>query len=319
MNKWKVGTIETMRTLDADAGAIVHAAVQGAALHDPAYALSDHARTTLLVMFGFEENLERLKRLLERPDIGTKDLAPVANSLLLDLANELAAILTPGWKGDSSGKELERDLQRLAAFSKSGLTAEPGSPGGKLLVQLAGSVLFLGKSQVRWWENVPPFRWMRRGPSARGKIERHVDRFLEAAFGEHNADQMRDDAEDVAESLDKEHKRLRKEQFVAKKPVWALEKAREPIASQTITSDTEMFVTPEERVMSGADYDAITTEKQEDAAIRGALLAAAERQHKELVVGIAQGMIEGMASGAGERAEQPESRRAEAEPEQQPA
>ncbi|MBL9017828.1 MAG: hypothetical protein JNL83_26815, partial [Myxococcales bacterium] len=317
MNKWKVGTIETTRTLDADAGAIVHAAVPQTALHDPSYALSDHARTTLLVMFGFAENLARLKRLLARPDITVKELAPVANSLLLDLANELAALLTPGWKGDTSGKELERELQRLAALSTSGLTAEPGSPGGTLLVQLAGSVLFLGRSQVRWWENLPPFRWMRRGPSARHKIERHVARFLEAAFGEHNAEQMQNDAEAVAESLDKEHARQRKESYVAKKPAWALEKAREPIASQTITSDTEMFVTPEERVMSGADYDAITTEKQEDAAIRGALLAAAERQHQALALGLAQGMLQGMASGAGERAEEHEPHRVEAEADQQ--
>src|SRR5204862_8137405 len=92
MNKWKVGTIETLRTLDADAGAIVHAAVEQATLHDPAYALSDHASTTLLVMFGFQENLVRMKRLLERPDVAIKDLAPIANSLLLDLANELAAL-----------------------------------------------------------------------------------------------------------------------------------------------------------------------------------------------------------------------------------
>lgn len=317
MNKWKVGTIETMRTLDADAGAIVHAAVEQATLHDPGYALSDHARTTLLVMFGFEENLVRMKRLLERPDITLAELAPVANSLLLDLANELAALLQPGWKGDTSGKELEQQLQRLDAFSKSGLSAAPDSPGGKLLVQLAGSVLFLGRSQVRWWENLPPWRWMRRGPSARHKIKRHIDAFLAGAFGEHNLGQMRDDVEAVAEGLDKEHKRQRKENYVAKKPAWALEKAREPIASQTITSDTEMFVTPEERVMSGADYDAITSEKQEDAAIRGALLAAAERQHQALALGLAQGMLQGMASGAGERTEEHEPHRIEPEADQQ--
>ncbi|MBA3461862.1 MAG: hypothetical protein H0T46_18015 [Deltaproteobacteria bacterium] len=284
MNKWKVGTIETVRTLDLDAGAIVHAAVDEKDLHDPAYAASDHASTALLVMFGFDENLERMRRLLGRADVTIKDLAPVANALLLDLANELSANIAPGWKGDVSGRELEIEMHRLDAFSKAGLTATPDSPGGKILLQLAGTVMFLGRSQVNWWENLPPWRWMRRGPSARERVDKHIDRFLSGAFGEHNRSQMWNTADDIANSLDREHKNERKSKLAAKKRYWALEKAREPIASKTITSDTELFVTAEERVMTGDDYDAITDDKTADAVVRSALLVAAEQQHKELVV-----------------------------------
>ncbi|MEO7094778.1 MAG: hypothetical protein ABI175_16085, partial [Polyangiales bacterium] len=284
MNKWRVGTIDTVRTLDADAGAIVHASVDEKDLHDPAYAASDHATTALLVMFDFAENLERMRRMALRVDIAEKDLLPVTEALLLDLANELAAVLAPGWKGDTSGRELEAHLPRLEALAKAGITADYDSPSGRALVKLAGSVLFLGGSQVRWWENVPPWRWMRRGPSARGKIDKHVDRFLASAFGEHNLAQTRGDAEVIAERIHKHHKSERKTSLVAKKRFWALEQARMPIAAKTITSDTELLVTPEERVMSGEDYDAIATDKATDAVLRIALCAAADQQHKDLVV-----------------------------------
>ena len=284
MNRWKVGTIESVRSLDLDAGAIVHASVGDQELHDPAYSASDHATTALLVMFDFDENLERLKRLIARDEITQAVLGPVADALLLDLANELAAVLLPGWKGETSGKELEAQLPRLEALSRAGLSATYGSVGGLALVRLAGSLLFLGRSQVSWWENVPPWRWMRRGPSARHKIARHLDRFLESAFGEHNLAQARSDAEVIAKQLDKLHHEERKSKLAAKKRYWALDQARQPIASKTITSDTELLVTPEERVMTGTDYDAIITDKTTDAVLRMALVAAAEQQHKELVV-----------------------------------
>jgi magnesium-transporting ATPase (P-type) len=43
-------------------------------------------------------------------------------------------------------------------------------------------------------------------------------------------------------------------------------------------------VIPEERVMSGDDYDAIATDKATDAVLRIALCARADQQHKDLVV-----------------------------------
>jgi hypothetical protein len=283
-NRWKVGTLDTLRTLDAAAGSIVHASVDEKDLHDPSYAASDHATTALLVMFDFEENLERLRRLLGRAEITEAHLTPIADALLLDLANELAAVLTPGWKGETSGKELETQLPRLEALAKSGITASYGTPGSAALIRLAGHTLFLGRSQVRWWENMPPWRWMRRGPSARHRVTQHVDRFLSAAFGAHNLAQTRGDAEVVATQLDKAYRAENKATFAPKKRFWALEQARQPIAAKTITSDTELLCTPEERVMTGIDYDAISADKATDAALRVTLVAAADQQHKDLVV-----------------------------------
>jgi hypothetical protein len=81
------------------------------------------AVTALLVMFDFEENLARLSTLLGRAELTELQLTPIGDALLLDLANELAAVLTPGWNGEFSGFELEAQLPRLEALARAKLTA----------------------------------------------------------------------------------------------------------------------------------------------------------------------------------------------------
>lgn len=293
MNKWRVGTLHTVRTLDAAAGAVVHADVDAEELHDPSYVMSDHAITTLLAMFGFEENIERLRTLLGRqspgseilgPDPVPADLAPILDALVLDIANELAAVISPGWMGDASGVELNATLGRLEALARSKLSAEYESTAGAALRRLAGRVLFLARSQVSWWESLPPFRWMRRGPSARTRITRHLEEFLGAAFGEHNAKQAIDDAERIADEITADHKAKRKSYVAGKRRVWALEQARLPLAPNTITSDTELLESWAERVISGNEYDELTSERAADAAAREKLLAGADEQHAQLFV-----------------------------------
>lgn len=293
VNTWRVGTLHTARTLDTAAGAVVHAEVDPQELHDPSYVLSDHAITTLLAMFGFEENIARLGTLLAREDRGKEllgpdpvpvDLAPLLDTLVLDLANELSAVIAPGWMGDASGKELGATLGRLEALARSGLSADYESTAGAALRRLAGRVLFLARSQVAWWETLPPFRWMRRGPSARSRITRHIETFLGHAFGAHNAEQALADAERIADEIAADHKAKRKGYLAGKRRVWALEQARAPLAPTTITSDTEVLETWAERVMSGHEYDELTTERAADAAAREKLLAGADAQHAQLFV-----------------------------------
>ena len=283
-NRWKVGTIETVRTLDTAAGAIVHASIDEATLHDPAYAGSEHATTALLVMFDFAENLARLRAVLARPEVTAAELTPLVDALVLDLANELAAVIAPGWKGDASAHDLEAALPRLEALGGSGLTARYGTPGGDALLRLAGRLRFLADSQLRWWERIPPWRWMRRGPTARARIIRHVDRLLGAAFGEHDLAQTRADALELAGALRAEHAQQRETRLAAKRRVWALELARTPIASRALTSDTELLDTAAARVLSGEEYDQLVADKAEIAAQRAVLVASADQQHADLGV-----------------------------------
>jgi hypothetical protein len=292
VNKWRVGTLHTVRTLDAAAGAVVHAEVDAQELHDPSYVMSDHAITTLLAMFGFDENIERLRTLLGRqdssselgPDPVPSDLAPILDALVLDLANELAAVIAPGWMGDASGVEINATLQRLEALGRSQLTAAYESPAGTALRRLAGRILFLARSQVSWWESLPPFRWMRRGPTARTRITRQLEIFLGHAFGDHNAKQAIEAAEQIADEIAADHKVKRKSYIAGKRRVWALEQARTPLAPETITSDTEILQSWTERVMSGHEYDEITSERAADAAAREKLLAGSDEQHAQLFV-----------------------------------
>ncbi|MDX2086527.1 MAG: hypothetical protein SFX73_01700 [Kofleriaceae bacterium] len=284
MNRWKVGTVETHRTLDAATGAIVHAAIDDRELHDPEYATTSHAVTALLVMFDFTENLERLRNLIARDEITAGELTPIVDTLVLDLANELVAVIAPGWMGDASHKELGASLPRLEALARSGLTATYGTPGGDSLVRLAGRLEFLAASQVQWWEAAPPFRWMRRGPAAKRRIARYVERFLATAFGDHNLEQVRLDARGIATDLRMEYRLERNRMLLTKRRVWALDQARLPLASRTLTSDTEVLGASSERVMDGDAYDAISAEKIADARRRLDLVAGAAQRHATLSV-----------------------------------
>jgi hypothetical protein len=282
MNRWKVGTLETLRTLDVAAGAVVHAECTDAQLADPAYVISDHVRTTLLVMFGFEENLARLRRLLDNPDTTSETVAPLVDALLLDLANELLAANTPGWMGDA--ETLELPLPRLDALERLAFTVDDyDSLAGQTLRTLAARLLFLAGSQTSWWEAIPPFRWMRRGPASRRRITDAIARFVGTAFGA-AADTALEASEQLADTLAADHRKQRKAYLAGKRRPWAIEQARLPIAPLSITSDTELLATPRSRVMPADEYATICAHKLADRVRRKALLATAAEQHAQLFV-----------------------------------
>jgi hypothetical protein len=284
INTWKVGTIHTMRTLDAALGGLVCSEAKAADVHDPAYITSADVTRTLLAMFGFDENVERLRRMLARDEVSAKDLAPVIDALVVDVATELGAVVAPGWKGESSGGDIATALTRLELLARSHLTAKFDSPAGEALLSLAARIRFLAGSQVAWWEAVPPFRWMRRGPSARGNILRHLDAFLDGAFGDHNAKQTSEGVERRAAELESAWKAVKDTSMLDKRRDWAMNEAREPLASKTLTSDVEVLATWQERVLSGQEYDDIKRSRDDDAVQRSFLVAGAEAQHGELFV-----------------------------------
>ncbi len=285
IKKWKVGTLETVRTLDAAAGSIVHLAADDAAVHTAECALRPETTTALLVMFDFDENLARLKALMAAPAATEEDLEHLLDALLVDLANEIMAVLGPGWRGGKASREaLERGCPRLRKLADAGLGADYDSVAGKTLIRLAGRLWFFAQCQVLWWESVPPWRWMRRGTKVRGMVRRYLDRFLAGAFGEHNVATTRADVIAVAEALEAKHAEEKESGLAGHRQHWSLELARRPLASQGITSDTEVLATHEERVLSGDELDGLAAAAERDAAARSKLVAAADGAHRDLAI-----------------------------------
>jgi hypothetical protein len=180
--------------------------------------------------------------------------------------------------------DLGRALPRLATLADAELAAEYPTRAGTALVRLAGRLLFFADSQVAWWQRIPPWRFATRAIRLRGHVRASVDRLLAGAFGAHNLATTRRDAVAFAAELEQEHVRLRKARTAPRRAHWALELARASIETRGITADTELLATSEERVLSGAEYDAMLAAKQADAATRTALVAAAADAHRELRV-----------------------------------
>ena len=283
IKRWRVGTLDTMRTLDAAAGAIVHAAAADAALHDGSYAASDDAATALLAMFGFDENLARLRRALADDDAREDTLAVLVDALLVDLATELTAVLAPGWR---RGVELDRALPRLVALGDAGLAAGYDTAGGRALIRLAGHLRFLARSQVRWWEAVPPLRWTRRAPGARGRVAHHVDRLLAGAFGAHALKQARADTGRSAAAQAAAFAQARRDEPYGTPPrrAWTRARALAQLAARGVTSDIEVLATAAERVLDEARYAELSETRTNAAARRDARVEAGRAHHRELSI-----------------------------------
>lgn len=285
IKKWKVGTLETIPMLDGGAGSLVHVALDDTTVHDPAYAISRDAAAALLIVFDFEEKLERLRRVGTSPDADDASLARIVDAILVDLAEELASLLAPGWRGGSSADELAASLPKLAALAKSGLSADYDSIAGAALLRLSGRLLFLADSQVPLWEAMPPLRWMRRAPAVRSHVADQVDAFLTGAFGEHNLRTTRIDAERISAELLTTFKRQRELGLARDRGAWALEQLRAPLAAKGITSHVELLTNHAERVMHGDEYDAAAKAHADAATRRAKLVSDADRAERDLLVG----------------------------------
>ncbi|HEY5935751.1 MAG TPA: hypothetical protein VIU61_13980 [Kofleriaceae bacterium] len=274
IKRWRVGTIETVRTLDAAAGAIVHLAVDD--LHDPSYTGTSSTTTALLVAFDFAENLERLRgRIAVAGE--PEDLDRIADVLVVDLVNELMA-------AHAGSSDLAPIMPRIAALAASGLTADYDSVAGGALIRLVGRLWFFADSQVRWWEQMPPWRWTQRRSRVRNHVREQLERFLGGAFGEHNVATTLADAIHIAAGLTEAHRLERDKNMVAKRRHWALEQALAPLAIEGLTSDTELLSSTDERVLSAREYDAHCATAEALAKQRETLVAAADQAHRDLVV-----------------------------------
>lgn len=269
-NHWKVGTLETHRTLDRAAGAIVQADVP--ARDRIAYPSTEIAERAVLSLFGFGENLVRYQRALAVPEPDPIALARIVDALIVDLSTELAVALEGA------------PTPRLDALAGAELGTSYDSAGRASVIRLAGRVQFLAGSHVSWWEKVPPFRWLRRSPGVRGQVDRAIERLLARTFGEHDLQTVTEEVRGIVETLRDEHRRAKQSGLAGKRRAWAREQMLLPIAPTAITTDTELLGEYEERVLSEAEYEALVAERAASEQLRRALVANAERDHDDLAL-----------------------------------
>lgn len=282
IKKWHVGTLETLRTLDTASGGIVHVALEDESL--PRYPLTPDAVSALLLVFGFEENLERFAWVARSMDVDEGTLDRMVDVMLLDLANELAAVAAPGWRDGASSADLLAALPRLRALANAQLSFELDSIAGGALLRLAGRLRFFAEAQVGTFEKLPPVRWFRRTPALRALVDEHLDKLLVATFSEGALEAARGEVARIAASLEKDFREAKRTLQATDRAAWALALLQAPIAATTITSDTEILATAHERILSEREHDEIAIAKAEAAQRRAAIVASADSQHRALRV-----------------------------------
>lgn len=265
--RWRVGTIETRRTLDAAAASVVHAEVGEAIAFDPSVVRAGAARLAVLAMLDVEQQLERLRWVLADDPPAPSVVTEILAALLAGLTGELALTMTPG---STLPRDLDQVLPRLAAVAARSGTASRESPAGVALIDFAASLWHVARCQVRWFERLPPWRWRSRSQRLRNHVRHQLARWSANVFG---------DA--AVEDVWKQIERHADELLGAMRPKtfwWAsrrqrgLAHGRRILDTPGLTADTELLAEAADRVIDAATADALAVAADAATARRSELM-----------------------------------------------
>jgi hypothetical protein len=264
---WRVGTIETARTLDDDATALVH--VDGEADH----AL---AASALLIAFDFAQQLERLRWTLA--DVGAEPaaLATIVDALVVELAGELAAANRPGPGSD----DLRAELPKLHALAAGVGSTRVATAGGDALCGLLAQLHYVAETQVSWFDRLPPWRWWRRPVATARLVVAAIEDTVTAAFA---ADERTAARAAVAARLAEHRAAITTEASgLGRRRRHGLRVALAPVREDRLLADSEVLVDERERVLSGDEYDQIVAARASDAEARVAITEALAAERADL-------------------------------------
>lgn len=315
--RWKMGKIAVFRTLDAARGAVATVAAPERRVHAAELITGRASTMSLLLALPFEEKLRRFEALAsagaaagepgaaeieeDEAEEGSVSrslrIKMVVDAMLVDLANEQLAVLHTGSMGRASAADLRASLPLLghlaAALSTRGAQEELTVPRSVHLLRLLGRLRFFAATQPRWWEWVPPFPFTRRAPVLRRVTSRIVEEIaLRALVGpdtrsaEGRARRKAVEAEIAAvrESLVRRWREARAEHLApARKALFARQALLRPIEREGVTTDAEVLLAEEERVLTREMHRSIAVEDGKRAARRRTLVASMDQARAALL------------------------------------
>ena len=309
---WHVGTLEVRAMLPAAAGTLLAAEVPEGRLHLPSYVGSDANLMTFMLTRSFDEKLARLTKLLggRKPLlVSSRDnkAAPTSrrarddllrilfDALLVDLANEQAAILNSRWRSGLSRQGMEEALPLLARLGQLASPADrrfaPDSVEGRHLIRLVARLRFLAEAQWSLWEWLPPLFWLRRAPRLwwlTRRLTRQVlfsffaggdeqdglgESYMKGAYKELKSQYRSLDAE-CRDSMGGCRRKLRR--------AFASDLLEAPIARSGITSDAELFDRCNDRVIDASSWRHAITDAQARSLARATSMKASSQAADQL-------------------------------------
>ncbi|MBK9032402.1 MAG: hypothetical protein IPL61_14015 [Myxococcales bacterium] len=267
---WRVGTLETVRTLDADAGAMVHAAGTPS---------TGEATLAMLVALDFDQQLERLRWTLADPGATLGALTAIVDALVIDVASELEVINRPGRRRGASADDLAAALPRLHALGHGVGTTALDTPGGVAVVDLASRIASFAASQVDWLDRLPPWRWWRRAPATARLATAALEALVASVFAPDEQAAARAAIAARVAAHRQAYRVARRGLGGAGRRAYGLRAALAPLASDVVTADIELLTSAAERVVTGDAYDDVLAEREAAAARRARVVdaLAAER------------------------------------------
>ncbi|MEZ4441304.1 MAG: hypothetical protein R3B72_19545 [Polyangiaceae bacterium] len=302
IRRWHVGQIEIRATLTTEDGRLVSVEAPRADACRPDYIASDDTLLALLLTRSFAEKLEQLDRAVAAvrdqppdapPSPGDALVARILEALVVDLAQEIRGLLLPGWRSGMGLSEMDSAMPRLralAAFEPRGAKAsrlDPASTSGGHVIALVAKLRRFVYGHTRFWEWLPPMVGLRRAPMLWWLVRKHGGAFLDRLFGGDDAI-AKAYRKDVKERLDVARRELKAafeeyRQGVAGEDryPWHYRHADElvfgPLLRRGVTSDAEVYVTEDTRLLtSHALADASERDQRREAHRRQVLVSSSQ-------------------------------------------
>lgn len=285
LKRWRLGTLEVRGTARAAAPALVRREVSEEELESPLDVL-ERGLPALLLALGFEAKLGLLGRVLDLMPLrratapasadeaadevagpappeapgawGLERLArAVARALVVDLAAEQGTLLHTRWRRGLSRARAEAELGRLAAFGRLARRvlagSDPRGPRADVALDLLARLRFLAESRRRWWERVPPFRWLRRSLTVTAAARAEAAAVTRAAFPAEEdraaADGRLDEAVDRLGAAYARDLARRERWALAGREAWAQRRLMAPVHERGVTTAAELLERDAERVV----------------------------------------------------------------------
>ncbi|MBL4844345.1 MAG: hypothetical protein JKY65_02360 [Planctomycetes bacterium] len=182
---WTLGTLEVREISDAASSALVRHDVDraqfGAALR--------RIQTDLLLLRPFERSLALFEAELASrgASAGSRDQTSLLSEVITaELALEQRELAHVRWRRGLSSQQLADAALRHVALESAAerwlVGVFPDSPRGQAVIDLLAKIRYFAEANVRWWELLPPFRWLRRRVSVRNATRDLVSRVISSAY-----------------------------------------------------------------------------------------------------------------------------------------
>ncbi|HRI63284.1 MAG TPA: hypothetical protein PK156_03580 [Polyangium sp.] len=304
-SRWKMGRIAVHRSLDGIPTPLSATVVKGMAEEQQKRILHRDNILQFVLALPFSKKLSRLEALTHNMAARNDDddslagsvVSIILHAIVIDLIDEQLEVLRRPWCQGSTPQTLRKRLEHLNAVVNKLYASRPGLPkveARAALVHILSSVDFFARSQVSFWEWMPPFLFERRAPVLRGVTLGLIKSCMRRIFlgndpkSTEAQDRMREFAAEVDAAVrvfDEKCKQAKKRhEWQGTRGAYARELFLAPLANSNFKRGTNVFCEAKLSIFSSSQYVELRSKDVQSASKRRVMMKRAATAKNTLLV-----------------------------------